>query len=52
MPVHRVPRQDLEPSLIAIEREGGEDIVHIVPDGDDYLVITRRRYATHRGGVQ
>lgn len=42
MPVHQVPRVDLEAKVVELERLG-ETIVTVTADGDGFVILTRPR---------
>lgn len=52
MPVHRVPRALLDETIVELERARSEDVISVVADGDEFVLVTRKRYTTEtRGGA-
>lgn len=45
MPVHTVPADALEATVLAIEASGAEDILIVTARGNDMVIVTRRRYS-------
>lgn len=44
MPVHVVPADALDSFVTELERAGAEDVTHIAARGDEFVVVTRKRY--------